>query len=105
MKTTMITIATALLALASGPAFAQGGMGQGGMGQGSMGQGSMGMGWVMRNCQTEVAQFCGDLKHGSGEIPVCLAKHRDALSPACKTALDNKGPGWGRQNMQPAPVN
>lgn len=100
MKTPMITIATTLLIFAAGPAFAQGGMGQGRMGQGGMGQG-----WVMRNCQPEVARFCGNLKHGSGEIPVCLAKHRDALSPACKTALDNKGPGWGRQNMQPAPAN
>ncbi len=97
MKTVMLLAAAALTATMAGAALAQSGTGQGQMGR-------MGQGWVMQYCKAEIARYCGDLQHGRGEIPVCLAKHRDDLSPDCRAALDNKGPGWGRPNA-PVPAN
>ncbi len=52
---------------------------------------------VLADCKSEIARFCPDVPHGAGAVPVCLSGHTDELSPACRSALDRKGPGWGRQ--------
>ena len=52
---------------------------------------------VLADCKSEIDRFCFDVPHEAGAIPVCLSGHLEALSRSCKTALERKGPGWGRQ--------
>ena len=74
-----VLIGTTLGLIASTSAWAQG----------------MGQGLVGTNCKTEIAKYCANVGHGNGEVPACLVKHKDKLSPACKMALARKGPGGG----------
>ena len=81
MKTILKTILSGaiLSAMASTGSFAQGG----------------GQGLVGTNCKADIAKYCANVPHGTGAVPACLAKHKDKLTTACKTALARKGPGGG----------
>lgn len=59
---------------------------------------------VLADCKSEIARFCPEVPHGTGAVSVCLSGHTAELSPACKTALDRKGPGWGRQGEGGGPA-
>jgi len=39
-------------------------------------------------CKADVEKYCSDVQRGGGRIAECLNKQHDALSEACKTALD-----------------
>jgi hypothetical protein len=90
--------AVAILTLIAAPALAQGMGGQSMGGMGGQGMGGPGQGWLSQYCKADIDKFCPGMKHGTGAIPKCLAINYGALSPACRTALNNKGPGW-RQNQ------
>lgn len=40
-------------------------------------------------CKDDIAKFCAAVKKGGGAIFSCL-EQQQALSPACKTALDSR---------------
>jgi hypothetical protein len=77
MKTILITTALGFVATTSVSAQGTGG------------------GLVGTYCKAEIAKYCANVKHGTGAIPACLAKHKAKLSNSCKNALARKGPGGG----------
>ncbi len=50
---------------------------------------------VATACKDDLKKFCAGKEHGQGEVRACLESNRDKVSAACKTALDNTGPGKG----------
>jgi len=41
-----------------------------------------------RDCQSDTERLCSQPQTAAGQRVACLAKHRDALSPACQKTLD-----------------
>ena len=41
-----------------------------------------------RDCGSDVDRFCTTPQTAAGQRAACLMEHRDALSPACRKALD-----------------
>ncbi|WP_072392671.1 cysteine rich repeat-containing protein [Hyphomicrobium sp. CS1GBMeth3] len=52
-------------------------------------------GLVATACKDDISKFCAGKEHGRGDVRGCLESNKDKLSAACKTALDNTGPGRG----------
>jgi hypothetical protein len=50
---------------------------------------------VATACKDDITKFCAGKEHGQGEVRACLESNKDKVSAACKTALDNTGPGKG----------
>jgi hypothetical protein len=44
---------------------------------------------VIRSCRYDQDAVCSSVKTGGGRVIACLAAHPRALSPPCRTALDN----------------
>lgn len=59
---------------------------------GALAQGP-GQGPVASACAGEIVKYCAGKEHGQGKIRACLEANKDKVSAACKTALDNTGPG------------
>lgn len=41
-----------------------------------------------RDCRSDTERLCSEPQTAAGQRVACLAKHRDALSPACQKTLD-----------------
>lgn len=46
-------------------------------------------------CKDDIAKLCAGKAH-DGEVRACLTANKDKVVEACKTALDNTGPGKGK---------
>jgi hypothetical protein len=59
---------------------------------------------VAEACNDDMAKYCADKSHGSGEMRACLEENIDKVTEACKTALETtgggQGQGLGRGNQQ-----
>jgi Cysteine rich repeat len=44
---------------------------------------------VASACKDDIPKFCAGKEHGQGEVRACLEAHKDKVSAACKTALEN----------------
>jgi hypothetical protein len=59
---------------------------------------------VAEACNEDIAQYCADKAHGSGELRACLEENIDKVTAACKTALETtgggQGQGLGQRNQQ-----
>jgi hypothetical protein len=43
---------------------------------------------AMSSCKEDRAMFCASVSPGGGRIARCLMEHMDALTPGCRTALN-----------------
>lgn len=50
---------------------------------------------VAQACKDDIAAHCAGKSHQNREVRNCLEANKDKVSAACKTALDNTGPGKG----------
>jgi hypothetical protein len=50
-------------------------------------------------CKDDIAKYCADKSHGSGEVRTCLEEQKDKVSAECKTALETTGGGHGRHRQ------
>jgi hypothetical protein len=50
------------------------------------------MGALAATCRDDISRFCSDVSPGQGRVALCLDRHRDDLSPACKDRLPKAGP-------------
>lgn len=83
MLSTRAITAIAVMLTMSGAALAQG------AGQGPVGQ----------SCSGDIAKLCAGKEHGGGAVRACLEANKAKLSAACKSALENTGPGRGMGGM------
>lgn len=44
---------------------------------------------AIANCKADRQKFCADVTPGGGRILKCLTQNADALTPACRTALND----------------
>jgi hypothetical protein len=51
---------------------------------------------VAEACNDDMAKYCADKSHGSGEMRACLDENIDKVKEACKTALETTGGGQGQ---------
>ncbi len=51
---------------------------------------------VAEACNDDIAKYCADKSHGTGEIRDCLEENKDKVTDACKTALETTGGGQGQ---------
>lgn len=51
---------------------------------------------VANACKDEIAKYCADKNHGSGEVRSCLEDNKDKVAAPCKTALETTGGGRGQ---------
>lgn len=51
---------------------------------------------VAEACNEDMAKYCADKSHGSGEMRACLDENIDKVTEACKTALETTGGGQGQ---------
>ena len=42
---------------------------------------------VATNCESDIKQFCANVKPGGGRIVMCLNDHKADISDSCKSAL------------------
>ena len=50
---------------------------------------------VASDCKSDIAKLCAGRTH-DGDVRACLESNYDAVSAACKKALDTTGGGRGR---------
>ncbi len=47
--------------------------------------------YVVNECRTDLASFCGDIQPGQGRLMACMDKNKDKVSARCKQALKDTG--------------
>jgi len=45
--------------------------------------------YVAAECNDDLQQFCSDVEIGEGRVGLCLLDHKDEVSAACSTAMDD----------------
>ena len=56
---------------------------------------------VATPCKADVASFCADKPHGTGQVRACLDANKEKVSAECKSALESHSPGGGRKKDKP----